>query len=128
MLPQRVVLTIMGFLGVAIVIGMRACFSIVLTEMVMPMENTEHMNTSAICSANEPSFAEISFYNTGTKFNWAQAHQRWTLSSYYAGYAIGHIPAAFLVQKFSAKWMLSLSVLVSCICSAAVPVALTCGT
>lgn len=133
MLPQRVILGIMEFLGVAIVFTTRACFSIALTEMVMPVEKTENRNTSTICPVIVSSIANSSamdsqfIHNTGTKYNWTQVQQGWILSSYFAGYSIAHIPAALLIHKFSAKWMLSLSVFVPCICSAATPFVLNYG-
>lgn len=133
MLQQRYILTIMAFLGVAIVFTLRASFSIAFTEMVIPIKNTEKRNTSTICPAIISSSSSKNstmnlhlIHDTGRKFNWTQAQQGWILSSFYAGYSIGHIPALF-AHKFSAKWMLLLSALVPCFCIAAIPFVLTYG-
>lgn len=132
MLPQRLILAILGFLGIAIVFAIRASFIIALTEIVMPIETTKNGNKSSICPSIMPSTTNRTLdsefiHNTGTKYNWTQEQQGWILSSYFAGYSIGHIPGALLTHKFSAKWMLSLSVLVPCISSAATPFVLSYG-
>lgn len=94
MLPQRLFLAIMAFFGIAIVFAMRACFSIALTEMVMPIENSEKGNTSStICPVIIPSTDNRTMnsefiHNTSTKYNWTQEQQGWILSSYFAGYSI----------------------------------------
>lgn len=52
LLPQRVVLGIMGFLGIVVSFLMRQCLSIAITEMVVPVNNTGTSNDSLICPAD----------------------------------------------------------------------------
>lgn len=51
-LPQRVVLGIMGFLGIVVSFLMRACLSVAITEMVVPVNNTGISNESLICQTD----------------------------------------------------------------------------
>lgn len=51
MLSQRVVLGIMSFLGTVVTFSMRACLSIAITEMVIPINNTASSYDSVICPA-----------------------------------------------------------------------------
>lgn len=48
-IPQRVVLSLMGFLGIVVSFTMRACLSIAITEMVVPVNNTGKSDESLIC-------------------------------------------------------------------------------
>lgn len=51
-MPQRVILALMGFLALAIAYSMRACLSVAITEMVLPLNNTGKGNESLICPAD----------------------------------------------------------------------------
>lgn len=42
----------MGFLALAIAYSMRACLSVAITEMVLPLNNTGKGNESLICPAD----------------------------------------------------------------------------
>ena len=132
MIPQRIILAFMGFFGLAIAFAVRSCFPMAITEMIIPIDSMEKRNTSTYCPATLTSTENstndsVFIQSTGTKYNWSQAQQGWILSSYYAGYSVGHIPGALLTHKFSAKWMLALSILIPCICNAATPFVLTYG-
>lgn len=51
-LPQRVVMGIMGFLAIAVTFTMRACLSVAITEMVVPFNNSDSNNGSFICQVD----------------------------------------------------------------------------
>lgn len=51
MLPQRVIMAIMGFLAVVVGFTMRACLSVAITEMVAPITNTKNDSKSTVCDA-----------------------------------------------------------------------------
>lgn len=128
MLPQRIILAIMAFLGVAVCMAMRSCLSIALTEMVKPIEINQMKNDTAVCPAvklfTENSDAihnNDSNDNETTKYSWTQEQQGWILSSFFGGYLIGHIPGAVFPHKFSAKWMFSMSILIPSVFNAATP-------
>lgn len=80
MLPQRVILAIMAFLGVAVCFAMRVSIAIALTEMVKPLETNKLQNNTAVC----PAVASISENITkdsgisrkkGTQYDWTQEQQ-----------------------------------------------------
>lgn len=56
MLPQRVVLGIMGFLGIVVSFLMRQSLSIAITEMVVPVDKKGISNESLICPADYATF------------------------------------------------------------------------
>lgn len=58
-LPQRVVLGIMGFLGIVVSFTMRSCLSVAITEMVLPLNSSEMENNSTICYIDSISFDEM---------------------------------------------------------------------
>lgn len=62
-IPQRVVLSIMGFLGIVVSFLMRSCLSIAITEMVVPVNNTGISNESLICPTDYLSLESAN--NTG---------------------------------------------------------------
>lgn len=130
MLPQRISLAIMAFLGVAVSLTMRVCLSIALTEMVKPIEIK---NNTVVCPAVKLSSGTSDIIPTKsngdetTKYSWTQEQQGWILSSFFGGYLIGHIPGALFPHKFSAKWMFSLSILIPGLCNAATPMLLRYG-
>ncbi|XP_041776798.1 putative inorganic phosphate cotransporter isoform X3 [Anopheles merus] len=106
-IPQRVILAIMGFLAIMNAYTMRISLSIAITEMV----NKSHGATEedgGVCpideSANPDDF-------TGGEFDWDEELQGIILSSFYWGYVITHIPGGMLAEKFGGKWTLSLGIL-----------------
>lgn len=53
MIPQRVIIAVMGFFSTVVVFTMRSCISIVITEIVTPLNNTRNIsNESIICPAD----------------------------------------------------------------------------
>lgn len=49
MVQQRVVMSIMGFVSIAVSYAMRACLSVAITEMTEPIKNTNTGNQSTVC-------------------------------------------------------------------------------
>lgn len=80
MLPQRIILAIMAFLGIAVSNTFRLCFTIALTEMVKPTESNKMRNVTAVCPVvilNTESTTKITDIarNKGTQYNWSQEEQ-----------------------------------------------------
>ncbi|XP_055294900.1 sialin-like [Sitodiplosis mosellana] len=115
-LPQRVIISFLGFLSIVVSFLMRGCLSIAITEMVVPMNSTASSNESINTAPMESSSMD------GTRYNWSQEQQGYILSSFFYGYLITHIPGALLAQKFGGKWTLGLGVLGTTICNAATPI------
>lgn len=80
MLPQRVILAIMAFLGVAVCFAMRMSLSVALTEMVKPIDTNKLKNNTAVCPAvalitsNITKNTDIA-RNKGTQYSWSQEEQ-----------------------------------------------------
>lgn len=133
MLPQRLVLAIMAFLGVAVFAAMRAAILLSITEMVKPIDIKKMRNNTVICPAvkllseNYDTTHINSTSNTTTKYSWTQKQQGWIFSAFYGGYLFGHIPAAIFPHKLSAKWMFSLSILIPGLCNVVLPASIKYG-
>lgn len=80
MLPQRIILAIMAFLGIAVSLALRLCFIIALTEMVKPIESNKMKNDTVVCPAvtliseNNTKDTNIA-HNKGTQYGWTQEEQ-----------------------------------------------------
>lgn len=51
-IPQRVIMSIMCFLAIAIAYAMRVCLSVAITEMVVKKNQTESIKGHSICPAD----------------------------------------------------------------------------
>lgn len=69
----------------------------------------------------------FSDFQNRTRYDWTQEQQGWILSAFYVGYLVSHLPGSILAQQFSAKWTLSLGILISTICNFINPLALEYG-
>lgn len=76
MLPQRIILAIMGFFGVAVYFTMRVSLSIALTEMVKPIETGKLRNDTVVCPAVTLTSEHITVkQNMDKKYSWTQEQQ-----------------------------------------------------
>lgn len=81
-LPQRVILALMGFLALAIAFSMRACLSVAITEMVLPLNNTGKGNESLICPADLPP-TENNTHSRNVTFKFARNFSFFSISLLY---------------------------------------------
>lgn len=58
LIPQRVITGFMGFLAVMVGYTMRACLSVAITEMVVPLTISTDNNESLICSIDQTDIGE----------------------------------------------------------------------
>lgn len=81
MLPQRIVLAIMAFLGVAVCFAMRSCFNIAITTIVKPIRYNKVRNDTNVCPAvtliteNSTVDSDLAHSNKGTQYDWTQTEQ-----------------------------------------------------
>ncbi|XP_055382752.1 putative inorganic phosphate cotransporter isoform X2 [Condylostylus longicornis] len=111
LIPQRVVLAIMGFFAIVNAYTMRICLSVAITEMVAKKNKTN----AYISSEMDPQTH---------LFDWSEQLQGTILSSFYWGYVITHLPGGYLCEKFGGKWVLSLGILSTAIFTLITPVAI----
>ncbi|XP_031626509.1 putative inorganic phosphate cotransporter [Contarinia nasturtii] len=114
MLPQRVVLAIMGTLAIAVSYTIRSSLPVALTEMVVPVNNTNNLGQQLRNS-------------TIPRYNWTQSQQQWALSSFYIGYVLAHIPGGLIAEKIGGKWICSGGILFMAFFNGITPVAVECG-
>ncbi|XP_075232067.1 putative inorganic phosphate cotransporter isoform X2 [Lycorma delicatula] len=114
-IPQRYILAVMGFLGVANAYIMRACLSIAITQMVRHDDTESNvMHDPEACPVSPGS--QIHKNKTGSseqttaEFDWDEETQGIILSAFYFGYIITHIPGGLLAQKFGGKHTLGLGI------------------
>lgn len=80
MLPQRIILAILAFLGIAVSTALRLSITIAITEMVKPVENNKMRNHTVVCSAATSISENItkgshSTLNHGLQYSWTQEQQ-----------------------------------------------------
>ncbi|XP_037805952.1 LOW QUALITY PROTEIN: putative inorganic phosphate cotransporter [Lucilia sericata] len=122
-IPQRVILALMGFFGVVNAYTMRICLSMVIPALVLPRNYSDEKVSEAHCPASEDLFEDDENSLSGT-YDWSQAMQGIILSSFYIGYLITHVPGGELAKVFGAKWVLSLGLLFTAICTLLTPLAI----
>lgn len=128
-LPQRVVLSIILFLGIVVSYTMRACLSIAITEMVEPVNNSPKGNDSLICPTDSAVIESATIMKAAraTRYNWSQEEQGFILSAFFIGYVVSHIPGGLLAEKFGGKCTLTMSILILTICNGVTPPVLEYG-
>ncbi|XP_030569764.1 putative inorganic phosphate cotransporter isoform X2 [Drosophila novamexicana] len=104
LLPQRAVITLMGFLALICAYINRVSISFVITKLVVPMNRTDQ--NSGVCPP------EVS--DDGLGINSGSTYKC-------------HLPGGILSDKFGAKWILGISLLLSGMCTAFTPVAIFYG-
>ncbi|XP_035775354.1 putative inorganic phosphate cotransporter isoform X1 [Anopheles albimanus] len=123
-IPQRVILAIMGFLAIMNAYTMRISLSIAITEMVNKTSGGAIEEDGGVCPIDEDANPEDF---TGGEFDWDEELQGIILSSFYWGYVITHIPGGMLAEKFGGKWTLSLGILSTAIFTLITPWAVQSG-
>ncbi|KAG4078473.1 hypothetical protein HA402_009185 [Bradysia odoriphaga] len=122
--PQRVVLSIMGFLALVNAYTMRITLSVAITEMVVRVNNTEHEDNTCPDFGNEGGGSGST--HSGT-YEWSQELQGVILSSFYWGYAITHLPGGLLAEKFGGKYTLGLGILSTAVFTLLTPICVEWG-
>lgn len=112
--PQRYLLALMGFFGVANAYIMRGCLSIAITQMVK-QPSQDHFNSTDPDSCPYPADAtqvkNITILNQG--FDWDESTQGVILSAFYYGYIFTHIPGGLLAQRYGGKHTLGVGILLT---------------
>ncbi|EDW39857.1 GL16129 [Drosophila persimilis] len=106
-IPQRVILAIMGFLAILNAYTMRVCLSQAITVLVIKKNVTDEDSDVAICEPDELDDG----VSSGGEYDWSEELQGLILSSFYIGYIVTHIPGGLLAEKFGGKWTLGLGIL-----------------
>ncbi|KAH8250691.1 hypothetical protein KR038_008041 [Drosophila bunnanda] len=121
-LPQRVILAIMGFLAILNAYTMRVCLSQAITVLVVK-KNTTDDDSEAICEPDDLDEGT----STGGEYPWSEELQGLILSSFYIGYIVTHIPGGLLAEKFGGKWTLGIGILSTAVFTMLTPLAIDLG-
>ncbi|CRK93649.1 CLUMA_CG007178, isoform A [Clunio marinus] len=116
-IPQRVVLSIMGFLAIVNAYTMRICLNVAITEMVVKYPRND-TGDNEYCVAEG---GETEESVGGGSFQWSESQQGLILGAFYWGYVITHIPGGILAEKFGGKWVLGLGILSTAIFTVITP-------
>ncbi|KAL5279702.1 hypothetical protein ACFFRR_003980 [Megaselia abdita] len=125
-LPQRVILSIMGFFAILNAYTMRIALSMAINKIAKSPEynSTEPGFDENVCLPSDVGGEEIG--STGD-YEWSESLQGLILSSFYIGYLITHIPGGILAEKFGGKWVLSLGILSTAFFTLITPLAIHTG-
>ncbi|XP_065213583.1 putative inorganic phosphate cotransporter isoform X2 [Planococcus citri] len=114
-LPVRYVFGVMGMLGVMVAYMMRACLSIAITRMVVPIppSTNQSIPPEDVCPGTDNIVVvDHSSWKTQVgQFEWSETTQGVILSAFYYGYILTHIPGGLLAQKFGGKHTLGFGIL-----------------
>ncbi|KAH8298054.1 hypothetical protein KR018_005265, partial [Drosophila ironensis] len=122
-LPQRVILSIMGFLAILNAYTMRVCLSQAITVLVVKKNVTDDNEDTAICEPDDLDDGT----STGGDYEWSEELQGLILSSFYIGYIVTHIPGGLLAEKFGGKWTLGIGILSTAVFTMLTPLAIEYG-
>ncbi|XP_031630362.1 putative inorganic phosphate cotransporter [Contarinia nasturtii] len=135
--PQRYLLTFMGFMGLVMAYCMRLSLSVAITQMVPPpivnMTNllTKDGQSEIICPYTDENYVhehlderEI-FYQLysgdNDVYNWSQEQQGIILSSFFWGYLTTQLLGGILSQRYGGKYVFAMGILFSAFCSLLTP-------
>uniref|UniRef100_A0A224XBP6 Putative inorganic phosphate cotransporter n=1 Tax=Panstrongylus lignarius TaxID=156445 RepID=A0A224XBP6_9HEMI len=112
--PQRYVMSILCFAGLALTYIMRFCIGLVITEMVVPIHIARpgyHDPDACPIVSNSTTHPD----KEGGEFQWSESTQGLILSSFFWGYVITQVPGGILADKFGGKLILGIGLAVSSI-------------
>ncbi|XP_037911071.1 putative inorganic phosphate cotransporter isoform X2 [Hermetia illucens] len=123
--PQRIILAIMGFLAICNAYTMRICLSVAITQMVISKTHPPGAEVGeGECAIDDEYESESS---SSGEFDWSEELQGIILSSFYWGYVVTHLPGGMLAEKFGGKYTLSLGILSTAIFTLITPVVVESG-
>lgn len=82
-IPQRVVLSIMGFFAIVNAYAMRVCLNVAITEIVVKNGNNSDLENHQYCPADDD---DVGGGSGGGEFDWSQQLQGVILGSFFWGY------------------------------------------
>ncbi|KAH8393069.1 hypothetical protein KR215_004624, partial [Drosophila sulfurigaster] len=121
--PQRIIVGIMSFLALLFAYTHRVSLSHVITQLVVPINRTsDDEDKEDVCPADDDVSTTPSDHRG--EYRWSEQMQGIILSCFYIGYIITHMPGGILSDKFGAKWVLLLCMLISALCTMLCPLAI----
>ncbi|XP_030383965.1 putative inorganic phosphate cotransporter [Scaptodrosophila lebanonensis] len=127
LLPQRVIVALMGFLCIVNCYTTRICLSHAITVLVIRKNTTDNSTSSeeSYCP-RDPDFGDTKESPSGI-YDWSEQVQGIILGAFYVGYLLTHLPGGILTDKYGGKWVLTIGMAFSAIASIFSPLAITQG-
>ncbi|KAI9586089.1 hypothetical protein GQX74_001936 [Glossina fuscipes] len=100
-IPQRSIVAIMGFFAIVTGYSQRQCLSMAITQMVVYRNKTK-MGDTIICPVEDAVRTQ-----QGGEYDWTEEEQGRTLSFFFFGYLLAHIPGGMMGDRFGFKWVLN---------------------
>ncbi|XP_022220137.1 sialin-like [Drosophila obscura] len=127
LMPQRVVLVLMGFFSLICTFTCRVSLSHAIT--ILAVSNKTKQNTTdelpeGVCPQEEE--GKDAVVHKGI-YTWSETEKGFILGSFYFGYLISHLPGGVLADKYGAKWVVAFCVGVTGICELLSPASISWG-
>ncbi|XP_055339656.1 sialin-like [Paramacrobiotus metropolitanus] len=127
--PTRYIFAILAFVGLFNMYALRVDLSVAIVAMVKTKITNTTLNASSVtqradmCPLPNDSFSNgnASEHATG-EFEWDGYTQGIVLGSYFYGYVLTQFPGAWVANRFGAKYVLGLTMLISGLLSLVLPV------
>ncbi|GFY72488.1 hypothetical protein TNIN_170591 [Trichonephila inaurata madagascariensis] len=129
-IPKRFVLVLLGFLGIINVYAMRVNLSVAMVAMVQQTTDPVDIQSPDVaCKELIPPMdtGNSSFPHKRGDFDWDSSTQATILGSFFYGYVVTQIPGGILAEKYGAKWLFGIGVLVTSLFTLLTPLAAELG-
>ncbi|GFW06674.1 hypothetical protein TNCV_3287751 [Trichonephila clavipes] len=129
--PKRFVLVLLGFLGIINVYAMRVNLSVTMVAMVQqPTDPVDTKSSDIACKELIPRLEMVNNSSPSESkgdFDWDSSTQATILGSFFYGYVVTQIPGGILAEKYGAKWLFGIGVLVTSLFTLLTPLAAELG-
>ncbi|CAN7999053.1 unnamed protein product, partial [Ixodes hexagonus] len=124
-IQTRHVLAFMGFLGFVNVYALRVNLSVALVAMVNHTAISTNHTANYTQECRPEGFNETTEKLQDGKFIWNEYQQGIALGAFFYGYVVTQIPGGRLAERFGAKWLYGVGVLITALLTLLTPVAAT---
>ncbi|XP_035211568.1 putative inorganic phosphate cotransporter isoform X1 [Stegodyphus dumicola] len=128
--PARYALALLGFIGIFNVYAMRVNLSVALVAMVRKPHLPSELESEGTVIACRELVKPFSYTNTSAQdlprkgeFDWDSNTQGLILGSFFYGYVATQIPGGIIAEKYGAKWLFGVGVLITAVFTLLTPVA-----
>ncbi|GIY75448.1 hypothetical protein CEXT_252182 [Caerostris extrusa] len=127
-IPKRWLLVVLGFFGFFNVYAMRVNLSVAMVAMVQkPVHTDDNGSSSVACVELLKQYSDdTNTSNADTmqgEFDWDASTQSVILGSFFYGYIFTQIPGGFIAEKYGAKWLYGIGVLITSVFTLLTPYA-----
>lgn len=123
---MRYTVAVMAFLGSIISYTMRINLSMAVVAMANSTDTSSNdASNSDVCPVSNSSDSDSDIVG---EFNWSSDEKSIILGAFFWGYVASHIPGGMIAEKFGAKWVFGIGILLAAIFQLLTPVMARWGT